>query len=553
MKNKSAILFFLITGFITNVSAQNISNNLNKGEIHGSFQADCQYYFKDTAIGASVVPEYFLMNNFENFIYTNSKFSAGFRFESYQNALKGFDTRNKGIGIPYRFASYKTENVEITVGNFYEQFGSGMILRAYEDWGLGFDNSIYGIRVKSELIKGITLKGLAGNQRLYFAKGEGIVRGADGEFSLNDIFKRLSEKKTRLIFGGSFVSKYQENNDPIYYFPENVAACAGRFNVFSGKINFYGEYVYKINDPSAVNNLIYKDGNAVHSSISYSQKGLGILISAKRVDNMDFRSERSATGNDLLINYLPALTKQHIYSLASMYPYATQPTGEMGFYAQVIYTVKKNTWLGGNYGTIVNVNYSIANSIDKEKVNDTTQLNEKGTLGYKSGFFEIGNEKYFEDFNVEITHKFSKKIKTILFFANLVYNKDVIEGHSGDGTVYANTFALDLSYKLDEKNNLRMELQHLYTEQDKGNWVMGLLEYTISPKWFFAVSDGWNYGNSDSKKQTHYYMGSFGFVKNATRIAINYGRQREGIICIGGVCRNVPSMNGITMSITSNF
>jgi hypothetical protein len=550
LKNKSVILFLLIFGFKISISAQNFLKN---GEIHGSFQTDCQYYFKDTAIGATKVPEDFLMNGFANFLYTNSKFNAGFRFESYQNALKGFDVRYKGNGIPYRFASYKTDNVEITVGNFYEQFGSGMILRTYEDRGLGFDNSIDGIRIKSELIKGITLKGLVGNQRSFFTKGEGIVRGADGEFFLNDIFKKLSEKKTKLTFGGSFVSKYQNSNDPIYYFPENVAACAGRLNFTSGKINLYGEYAYKINDPSAVNNLIYKPGNAIYSSITFSQKGLGILLSAKRVDNMDFRSERNATGNNLLINYLPALTKQHTYSLASMYPYATQPNGEIGFYAQVIYTVKKNTWLGGNYGTVINLNYSIANSIDKEKTNDTIPLNEKGTLGYKSDFFKIGNEKYFEDFNAEVTHKFSKKIKVILFFANLVYNKDIIEGHTGEGIVYANTFALDLSYKLDEKNNLRMELQHLYTEQDKGNWASGLLEYTISPKWFFTVSDDWNYGNSNSKKQIHYYTASLGFVKNATRIAINYGRQNEGVICAGGVCRNVPSMNGITMSITSNF
>jgi hypothetical protein len=283
---------------------------------------------------------------------------------------------------------------------------------------------------------------------------------------------------------------------------------------------------------------------------------LGISLSAKRIDNMNFRSDRSMTGNALIINYLPALTKQHSYSLAAMYPYSTQPNGEVGAQAEIIYNIKKNTVLGGKYGTDVSINYSRANSIELLQVNDTTAINESGTLGYKSNFFTIGDKLYFEDFNIEFDHKFSKKIKAVITYLYQSYNKEVIEGHKteqGLSLVYSHIGIIDISYKLKEKKSLQLEFQHLYTKQDKKNWVMGMIQYTIAPKWFFSVGDMYNYGNDEKEMQIHYYNASVGFIKNANRISLTYGKQREGILCVGGVCRFVPASNGITLTIISSF
>jgi len=526
---------------------------LKAGQIHGSFQMDAQYYMEDSLIGAPKVPEQVLMNAFANILYTNGDFSAGLRYESYQNVMQGFDPRYKGNGIPYRFASYKSDELKVTIGNFYEQFGNGLIFRAYQDWNLGLDNSIDGINVIYTPLKGITVKGLIGNQRFFFDKGPGIVRGADGEFFLNDMIKSWAEKKVKITIGGSVVSKYQKDMDPIYKLPENVAAFAGRTNIVCGKINFVSEYAYKINDPSAVNNYIYKPGEALYGSATFSQKGLGVSLSAKRIDNMDFRSDRSITGNVLNINYLPALTKEHSYSLAAMYPFSTQSNGELGMQGEITYNIKKNTKLGGKWGTDISINYSKVTSIDRVSIDDTTAIMESGTLGYKSDFFKVGKELYYEDFNIEISRKISKKLKAILTYLYKSYNKEAIEGHPGAPTIYSHIGILDLSYKVKDKKSLQLELQHLYTKQDKGNWVMAMLQYTIAPKWFFSVGDMYNYGNKEKDKRFHYYNASFGFIKNANRISVTYGKQREGILCVGGVCRFVPASNGVTLTIISSF
>jgi hypothetical protein len=96
-------------------------------------------------------------------------------------------------------------------------------------------------------------------------------------------------------------------------------------------------------------------------------------------------------------------------------------------------------------------------------------------------------------------------------------------------------------------------MQHLLTAQDEGNWGLAMLEYSIAPKWFFAITDNYNYGNTDSERRIHYYNVGFGFNKNSSRISFSYGKQREGIVCVGGVCRNVPASNGLLVSITSSF
>lgn len=546
------VVFFIFIAIQS--SAQENPQN-NEGQLHGNFQADIQYYNKDSSIGAPIVPEKLLMNSYANFNYSRGKFAAGVRFEGYMNTLQGFPNeggKNNGFGVPIRWAIYKADELEITVGNYYDQFGSGLIFRSYEDKNLGYDNAMDGVKLKYEPFRGIALKGIIGYQRLYFEKGPGIVRGVDGEINLNEAISFLSTKLTQIIFGGSFVSKYQKDEDPIYKLPENVGAFAGRMNITHGKVAVSAEYAYKINDPSGDNNFIYKPGEGLIFNASYSQKGLGILFSAKRLDNMSFRSDRNANLNNLSINYLPSITKTHTYNLAAMYPYATQPNGELGAQAEVMYKIPKESLFGGRYGTGINVGFSRANNIKKIALNDTIGIGERGTDGYKSDWFDVGDEIFFQDFNIEINKKFTDKISTIITYQNLIYNYDILRGTSGHGSVYSDVVIVDFTYKFRSDYSLRTELQHMYTKQDQRNWAMGLMEFTI-PNWFFTVFDQWNYGNEDANKRIHYFSAGFGYIKNANRIQITYGKQREGIMCVGGVCRAVPASNGVMVSISSTF
>jgi hypothetical protein len=515
------------------------------GQIHGNFGFVGQTYKEDSLIGAPFVAEKFLMNAYSNVLFTKGGFTAGVRFETYLNALEGYDKRYNGIALPYRFISYQHEKLNFLLGNFYEQFGNGLILRTYEDKDLGIDNSLDGARVIYQPIKGITIKGLVGKQRFYYEHGPGIVRGIDGEFYLNDFLRKISDKKLHVTLGGSFVSKFQPDDDPVYILPENVGAGAGRVSISHGGFLFKSEYAYKSQDPSADNGYIYKTGEALLLSMNYSKKGFGLFLNAKRVDNMSFRSDRNAKLTDLNINNIPATAKTHTYALATLYPYASQPNGEMGMQGEFNYRFNRNSFLGKKLRMFLTVGFSQVNSIKKTFLSDGD--------GYTSDFFEIGDELYFRDIFVELEMKFSKKMKGIFHAYHQEYNKDVLQGLSGYGIVKSNIFVADINYKLKPKHNLRTELQLLTTKQDKGNWLMVLMEYSIAPHWFFTVFDMYNYGNPKPDKRIHYYSGNFAYSNKGTRIQLGYGRVWEGIICVGGVCRNVPASNGFTINITSSF
>ena len=127
----------------TSILISGFSQNIN-----GDFNLNLQSYKEDLTIGAQAVDEIILNNAYLNINYTNGNFTTGLRYESYLNALADYDPEFKGNGITYRFAKYTIDGLEITAGNYYEQLGSGIIFRSYEDKGLGIDNAMDGIRLK---------------------------------------------------------------------------------------------------------------------------------------------------------------------------------------------------------------------------------------------------------------------------------------------------------------------------------------------------------------------------------------------------------------------
>ena len=110
-----------------------------------------------------------------------------------------------------------------------------------------------------------------------------------------------------------------------------------------------------------------------------------------------------------------------------------------------------------------------------------------------------------------------------------------------------------MTYKINNTNAIKLEYQQLFTKQDNGDWLQFMLEYTVAPKYFVTINDQYNYGNSDKDRRFHYPTVSAGYTNGSNRLTASYGKQREGILCVGGVCRNVPASNGLTITLTSSF
>ncbi len=532
---------------------------LNNGTFTGNIESTFQFLNADSLIDAKQPASKSLLNTYANVFYTNGNFKAGMRLESYLPRIQGYPDRFDGTGLGMRYVGYTNSYIDVTLGNFYEQFGSGLIFRSYEDRALGYDNNMDGMRLIFRPAKGVVLKGVYGRQRLSFTDGKvvkasGIVRGIDAEIHVNDLLEKyMKESKLDIVLGGSFVSKFQIDDNPDLILPQNVGAYSGRLGLKYSRFSFNAEYAVKENDPSEDNNNIYNKGHAALANLGYSQKGFGIVFSAKSVDNMSFRSDRTKSLQDVLINYLPSMNKTHTYNLvATLYPYATQPLGEVAYQAEVLYTFKKGSKIGGKYGLPINANFSTTYG----PIHHTSGFSPLDSTGiaYQGRLFDQSGLQYWQDININITKKFNANYSMIFSYFNIRLNNDISKvADDAHGIIESHIGVVEVNWKINKTNSVRAEFQGLFTKKDKGNWATAVIEYNVSPNWFFSVMDQYNYGNPVKDLQLHYLIGSFGYIRDASRFMVSYGRQRAGLFCVGGVCRFVPASNGLTLTFTQSF
>ena len=562
--------------------------------LSGSFESNAQWYLNDKETGRFDEDEHVRANSYLRLDYNFlENFTVGIQGESYapEPLLNYSPIYDKRIGLAQFYANYKTKKLDITAGYFYEQFGSGLILRFWEDRALGINNSLRGGRIKYAPTDFLELTGLYGQQRKGFSVTDSDIFGFNAEFSISSLLN--SEKINNLNLGLSYVGKKEDYTSPNpgnpyeSNVPEMINSFSGRIDFALNKFYTSAEYIYK-SDDVRLNNTLPNittfaenkkfDGNAILWTAGYSQKGLGISYTFRRLEGMRFFSEReaaNATNNptqQLTINYVPGLTKQHDYTLTNIYVYQAQPgisienyesprmkAGEIGNQIDFFYKFKRGSTLGGKYGTKVSLNYSYwANLGTTVNDPDGVPFFASDNLTYESDFLNFKN-KIFTDLNIEVRKKWSPKLSSQFTYINLYYNKDFLESKADGSEVRAWIGVAESTYKFGKGKSLRLELQHLSTNDDARNWAGGTIEFFLNSKFGVYLNDSYNYEDSKITENTKIHLfnlgGSytFGYSRGAFRAALNYGRQRGGLLCVGGVCRPVSKNTGLTLNLNASF
>lgn len=519
----------------------------DKLRLSGSLQSDILLPEKDKTTGANTADGNFLTNTYLDLKATSRYVEAGARLEYLKHPLPGFENDIKDWGLPHFYVKGRYKNAELTLGSFYEQFGSGFIFRTYEERSLGIDNSLQGARLSYRPWDGVAVKILTGRQRRYWNHNDSWLTGGDIEWNIDELFKGLQKHQTYAMIGFSYINKYEKENvvmtDPTHRLrlPRYVNAFDVRLRVQHRSLNVLAEMAMKTQDPSNDNGYIYRNGYVAMLSGSYSKRGMSLLLQAKRSTNMAFRSSRSMEGTSSFINHLPAFTIEHTYTLPALYPYATRHDGEWAYQAAGAYTFPKGSMLGGKYGTLVKINFSHVHSISKSEDGG------RGTDGYGSSFWRWGASTYYQDIDVQLEKRLGKDTKLNLMYMNQRYNQTVIEGHGG--MLNSHIFVADVKQKLARNTTLRVEGQYLFSKDGDKDWAFALAELSLAPHWMFTLSDLYNLGNT----HVHYYQGFVTYSGGAHRLQLGYGRTRAGFNCSGGVCRYIPATKGLTLSYNYNF
>lgn len=519
----------------------------DKLRLSGSLQSDILLPEKDKTTGANTADGHFLTNTYLDLKATSRYVEAGARLEYLKHPLPGFENDIKDWGLPHFYVKGRYKNAELTLGSFYEQFGSGFIFRTYEERSLGIDNSLQGARLSYRPWDGVAVKILTGRQRRYWNHNDSWLTGGDIEWNIDEWLKGLQKHQTYAMIGFSYINKYEKENvvmtDPTHRLrlPRYVNAFDVRLRVQHRSLNVLAEMAMKTQDPSNDNGYIYRNGYVAMLSGSYSKRGMSLLLQTKRSTNMTLRSSRGMEGTSSFINHLPAFTVEHTYTLPALYPYATRPDGEWAYQAAGAYTFPKGSMLGGKYGTMVKINFSHVHSISKNEDGG------RGTDGYGSSFWGWGASTYYQDIDVQVEKRLGKDTRLNLMYMNQRYNQTVIEGHGG--MLNSHIFVADVKQKLARKTTLRVEGQYLFSKDGDKNWAFALAELSLAPHWMFTLSDLYNLGNT----HVHYYQGFVTYSGGAHRLQLGYGRTRAGYNCSGGVCRYIPATKGLTLSYNYNF
>lgn len=494
------------------------------GVLSGGFETNTVYYLKDNKTGAIRPDDRFGSNNYLNLDYRWRKFAIGVLFEAYVPVLQGFAGGLEGCDLVGRYVAFEDRDLNIRVGDFYEQFGSGMIFRAYEERSLGLNTSVEGVRLFYSFRDKVRIKGIYGRPRRFMEHASSWVRGGDLQVDLGQVF---GWTETGLSVEGSCLNRYEEyvGNQEI---ESNVNAWSLRLAMERAGFSLRAEYAGKSHDPALYNRYAPGEGQGLLLECGYVRKGMGLQVNFRSLDRMMFRSSRDAAGLEEDLNYLPALTRQHTYALANLYAYAVQGNGETGGQADFYYNFRRGTALGGKYGWRLQANFSTYYRL-------------------KDGLCSVGKELLFRDANVDVTKKWSPSWKTVFFYSRQDFNPSVW-GKSGD-TYHAHIAAADVTYAWRKRYSLRAEGQHLWTRQHEGNWLALSAELGIAPAWSFFAGDMYNYGETD----VHYYHGGMSYSGSRTRLSLQYGRHRAGMQCAGGVCREMPAYTGFNLTLTSSF
>ena len=545
---KHIALLLAVASALTGATAQKAVT------VHGSVQSDILFPEKDAKIGTETYKDKVLTNTYSDVGVYSKYVDGGLRLEYLEHPLPGFEPDFKGWGLANIYVKGRYKGLELTAGDFYEQFGSGFILRTYQERALGVDNSIRGGRLKVNAVKGLRLTALGGVQRRFWDwSTRSTVYGADAEFDISEYAKKLSDKGITWTLGASWVMRHERMEDIVVpgtnyslKLPRNVSAFDVRTKFYRGGLNLLGEFAWKSQDPSFDNGYIYHHGTALLLSGSYSKKGWSAMVQAKRSEDMSFRSRRSMTLSSAMINNMPAFSYQHTYALASLYPYATQAApGEWAFQGAFAYTFPRKSKLGGKYGTRLKLNVSYIRGLD-HKQGDLFYGSTYGTDGGSTPFFKMGELNY-QDINIQMDKRFTSSFHLNVMYMNQRYNKTVVEGHGG--MVNSNIIVVEPQWKISKRLQLRGELQYLFTKQDQKDWAYGLLELSVMPYLMVSASDMWNCGDT----KTHYYMFTLTGKYRNNRLMLGYGRTRAGFNCSGGVCRYVPATRGFQISYNYSF
>ena len=418
-----------------------------------------------------------------------------------------------------KYIHYQTDNLEIRLGNFYESFGQGLLLRTYEIPGViyeetgsrqqyGFYKDIEGALIKYyndwfnvKVIYGYPRDLLQPPTRNRESRRPNLIQGGEINFELFNF-----------ISPGFIYLRSNRQDDENEYAGLNFG---GDFNI---GLQYYLEYVQNTKEQIELFKLGPNSNHAFYGSISQIFDWVSFSFELK--DYHDFT---------LNFNDPPSLVREHARTLLNRGTHAIVTLDERGVQFEGIFNI-------GNLNTLT-ANHAYA----ENEFNSTKSIFREYYLDINYYITEKTLSKVFIDWmEDELDHINSR------WAGGLLLDQQLFDQWSGiidiQGQHFQRIYAPDSPYNHSAKNYLfDLAISH------SPNISFGInIEIAHDPLESDTLFDL-------NKTDYRSWIGStlqYRYDQNHT-IALFYGKRRGGKACSGGICYEVPPFEGFELRFNS--
>ncbi|MCK5760266.1 MAG: hypothetical protein KAH33_03165 [Candidatus Delongbacteria bacterium] len=475
---------------------------------------------------------------------TKGNFSLGFTYEAadsseYNEALNGFSKK---------YFTYSNNDITITAGDFYGTFGRGVVLDLKEEKADFFDSKVTGGKVMYEG-NYFTLQALGGKSYFKYVNDfvpenksvdqmNTMLLGGETILNLSEIFKMedyiFNIGGSYLFMKGDYVPELQYLYESSFIEQTEIGGISLSASAFN--FDLYNEYAIKNTQRTPS-----KQGWANYTSLAYAMEGFGVTVEFK--DYYQYAANPNATSSGFTpYQNGPELVIDHTSHLLNTHPHEINPNDEIGYKISILTQLVKD----------IDISAVVAFA---SKHNEDAIMPEFSDdyLPYIDSWVDC---KYNSDkYNLTIGGGY-------LYDSPLSkgYNEFIMPGDA-DSLVYSDeriTFLTEFHYELSESSSLMLagEFQTVTNElmDEDYNDIYVAAEYAYPEYGYINISliTTSQEVSEDTPDSWLGFEAGINIYENH-KLELFYGRERAGIKCSGGACRQVPEFDGFRMTLISEF
>lgn len=512
----------------------------------------------------------YLENLFNARMYVGD-FTVGFRLQADRPREYGRDT----LGIKEYYAEFRRDNLRVRGGTFYHLVGRGMVINTFESRPLGFDTQTEGVKLDYESPE-FSASAFGGTMNytdiLTFARTEQyLLRGASGE----------ARPMKEIGVGGSYLVASGRRTPSGFTRTFDAYLREAYLNVNTGGLRGFLNFADKRTQADSVERsrtTSLREGYGVYGLLGYSADDFGLTAEYKnyRFDLLEPNEQGTGSRSTRALPFqnAPNLIPEYDKALLARNPHAIDFSDEVGFQLEGLlypvdgmtvtlqaaaasrhnaWTAKRVTDTAGNAKTVYDrVN---ASPISFPELKDVRY----------SPYWELFAHGEYE-LNEDVTVALGVQRKD-----NVIYGEGNGEVAPSSETYKATTLMLESIMSLTATGSLHtiLELQQVFDSKKStpGNDSLGIapyegkfknvlltLEYSSSPKWSANARLEWTTTDKEQGGRRLWpVVGGTYRIGGTHTVGVQYGAERGGVVCTGGVCRLINPFSGFRLTVTSKL